>query len=211
MAIRVVLADDHKILLDTLSILLENETDIEVIGTAADGRAVQNLVASLHPDVVVMDIGMPGMNGIDATRHLVSGFPKIKVVALSAFSQKQYVLEMLEAGASGYIVKENAAGELVRAIRAVIKGQKFLCPEVASAVVDHLGRHSAEKIPQLGSREREVLQLLAEGSSSPEIAKRLFISSSTVDVHRRNIMNKLELHSVAELTKYALRNGITSM
>jgi DNA-binding NarL/FixJ family response regulator len=211
MTIRVILADDHKILLDTLSFLLENEKDIKVVGVAHDGRTVQKLVTSLRPDVVVMDIGMPGMNGIEATRRLVADHPKIKVVALSSFSHRQYVLEMLEAGASAYILKEGAGSELVRALHAVVKNQKYLCSEIAAAVVDRTGHYPMEGIPQLGPREREVLQLLAEGSTSPMIAKHMFISPGTVDVHRRNIMKKLDLHSIAELTKYAVRNGLTSM
>jgi two-component system NarL family response regulator len=211
MTIRVILADDHKILLDTLVMLLEKQRDIQVIGTASNGRAVQDLVAALQPDVVVIDIGMPGMNGIEATRRLVARHPRIKVVALSGFSQKQYVLEMLDAGASGYVLKENAASELVRALLAVMKGQKYLCSEIAAAVVESTGPCRRSGVPQLGAREREVLQLLAEGGTSPNIAKSLFISTSTVDVHRRNIMKKLDLHSVAELTKYAIRNGLTSI
>ena len=211
MTIRVILADDHKIMLESLSLLLEKEKDIKVVGVASDGRAVLELVASLQSDVVVMDIGMPGMNGIEATRRLVAEHPKIKVVALSSLAHKQHVLEMLGAGASAYLVKENAGSELVRALYAVVKGQKYLCPDVSAMVVDNTGHHLLEGIPQLGRREREVLQLLAEGGSSPEIAERLFISTGTVDVHRRNIMNKLDLHTVAELTKYAVRNGLTSI
>lgn len=210
MTIRVILTDDHEIMLDALSMRLEREKDIRVVGTANDGRAVQELVASLLPDVVVMDISMPGMDGIEATRNLVARHPKIKIVALSGFAHKQYVLEMLEAGASAYLLKENASSELVRAIQAVTAGKKYLCPEVAATVVDNTGHHPMLGIPQLGPREREVLQLLAEGGTSPIIAKRLFISTSTVEVHRRNIMKKLDLHSVAALTKYAVRNGLTS-
>jgi DNA-binding NarL/FixJ family response regulator len=211
MTIRVILVDDHKILIETLSLLLENKKEIEVVGTATDGRAAQELVASLQPDAVVMDIGMPGMNGIEVTRRLVADYPTIKIVALSGFAQKQYVLEMLGAGASAYIIKENAGTELVRALHAVMKGQKYLCPEVAAAVVDNTGHSPLDGIHKLGPREREVLQLLAEGGTSPDIGKRLFISTSTVDVHRRNIMKKLDLHSVAELTKYAVRNGLTTI
>jgi DNA-binding NarL/FixJ family response regulator len=211
MNIRIILADDHKILLDALCSLLASEKGIEVVGTANDGRVVQELAASLKPDVVVMDIGMPGMNGIEATRKLIATNPKIKVVALSGFSQKHYVLEMLEAGASAYIVKENAGSELVRALHAVTKGQKYLCTQVAEAVVDIISHPPMMGAPQLGPREREVLQLLAEGCTSTSIAKRLFISASTVDVHRRNIMRKLDLHNIAELTKYAVRNRLTAV
>ena len=211
MTIRTIIADDHMMLLDALSLLLQNEKDIKVVGTASNGREVLELAESLQPDVVVMDIGMPGMNGIEATRRLNAHHPKIKVIALSASIQKQYVLEMIEAGASAYINKKNAGSELVRALQAVMKGQKYLCSEAASAVIDYSGDSPMSAITQLGRREREVLQLLAEGSTSPEIAKRLFISTSTVDVHRRNIMNKLDLHGIAELTKYAIRNGMTSI
>lgn len=210
MTFSVMLADDHKILLETLAMLLEAEDDMEVVGMASDGRKALELAASLKPDAIVMDVGMPGMNGIEATRRLLASDPKLKVVALSAYTHKQYVLEMLNAGASAYILKENAFSELVRALRSVMRGQKYLCPEVAAAVIDNTGHPLEDGAPHLGAREREVLQLLAEGNTSPMIAKRLFISTSTVDVHRRNIMKKLDLHSVAELTKYAIRNGLTS-
>ena len=208
MTIRVIIADDHQMLLDGLSSFLGNERDIEVVGVTTDGRAVHELFASLRPDVVVMGVCMPGMNGIEATRRLVSEYPKVRVVALSAFSQKQHVLEMLTAGASAYIIKENPGSELICALHAVIKGQKYLCMDVVDVVANHVG-HNPIEVTHLGRREREVLQLLAEGGTSPVIAKRLFISPSTVDVHRRNIMKKLDLHNVAELTKYAVRNGLT--
>jgi len=211
MTIRVILADDHIIVLEALSMLLEKEKDIKVVGVATDGRAALELVASLRPDVVVMDIAMPGMNGIEVARRLVPAHPKIKVVALSALTQRQYVLEMLEAGASAYVFKGDAGSELVRALHAVMKGQKYLCPEVAAAVVDNTGYHPVEGIHQLGPRERQVLQLLAEGGTSSEIARHLFISTSTVDAHRHNIMKKLNLHGIAELTKYAICNGLTTM
>ncbi len=208
MTIRVILADDQQMLLDALSSFLNNEKDIQVVGVATDGRAVQELYATLRPDAVVMSVCMPDMNGIEATRRLVAEHPKVKVVALSTFSQKQNVLDMLEAGASAYVIKENPGSELADALRAVMKGQKYLCMEVVDVVANHVGQNQIE-VPHLGPREREVLQLLAEGGSSPVIAKRLFISPSTVDVHRRNIMKKLDLHNVAELTKYAVRNGLT--
>ncbi len=210
MTIRIILADAHKVLTETLSYFLENEKGIKIVGVVNDGREVLELVASLLPDVVVMDIGMPGMNGIEVTRRLVARYPKIKIIALTALAHK-HVLEILEAGASAYIIKEDSVSELVRALQAVMKGQKYVCPEVAAAVVDNTGHYPMEGVPHLGSREREVLQLLAEGGTSRAIGSRLFISPSTVDVHRRNIMEKLNLHTVAELTKYAVRNGLTSM
>ena len=209
MTIRVILADHHHMLLDALSTYLGNYNDIKVVGTATDGLSALELVASLRPDVVVMGVCLPGMNGIEATRRLLAEYPKIKVVALSPLSQKQHVLDMLEAGASAYVIKENPGSELVDALHSVFKGQKYFCMDVVELVVNHTGHTPIEIAPQLGSREREVLQLLAEGGTSPVIAKRLFISASTVDVHRRNIMKKLDLHTVAELTKYAVRNGLT--
>ncbi len=208
MTIQIILADAHKVMTETLSYFLENEKDIKVVGVANDGSKVLELVASLQPDVIVMDIGMPGMNGIEVTRRLVAQHPKIKVVVLSAFAHK-HVLEILEAGASAYIIKEGTVSELLRALHAVMKGQKYVSPEVAVAVFDNTGHYPMAGIPHLGSREREVLQLLAEGGTSRMIGNRLFISPSTVDVHRRNIMKKLDLHTVAELTKYAVRNGLT--
>ncbi len=208
MTIRVILADNQQMLLDALSSFLGNEKDIKVVGLATDGCAVQDLSASLQPDVVVMGVCMPDMNGIEVTRRLVAEHPKIKIVALSTFSQKQHVLGMLEAGASAYVIKENPGSELVSALHAVMKGQKYLCMDVVDVVANHVGQNPIV-VPHLAPREREVLQLLAEGGTSPVIAKRLFISTSTVDVHRRNIMKKLDLHNVAELTKYAVRNGLT--
>lgn len=210
MTIRVIIADDHQIMIDSLALLLGNEKDIAVVGTAKDGYTAQRLVTSLDPDVVVMDIEMQGMNGIEATRQLVAKHPRIKIVALSAHFQKQHVLGMMGAGASAYIIKGNAATELLRALRAVVQGQKYLCPEVSAMVIDNPCQIHADGTIHLARREREVLQFLAEGHSSQEIAERLFISKSTVDVHRRNIMNKLDLHSIAELTKFAVHQGITS-
>ena len=210
MTIQIILADNHKIFTHTLKFFLENRNDMKVVGVADDGREVLELAASLRPDIVVMDIGMPGMNGIEVTRRLVAQHPKIKVIALSPFVNN-HVLEMLGAGASAYITKESSINELLHALQVVMKGQKYLCPEIAAAVVDNTDHYRMDVIPQLGPREREVLQLLAEGGTSRLIAKRLFISPGTVDVHRRNIMGKLGLHTVAELTKYAVRNGMTAM
>ncbi len=210
MTIRIILADGYKLLLDALKTFLEKEKDIKVVGVANDTSVVQELVALLQPDVVVMDIGTPGINGIEVTRRLVAEYPKVKVIVLSDFAHKQHVLEMLEAGAIAYVVKENAGSELVHALHAVMKGKKYLCPEIA-AVVENTGHYYMVGVRELGPREREVLQLVAEGHTSQIIAKRLFISPATVDVHRRNIMGKLDLHNVAELTKYAVRNGLTSV
>jgi DNA-binding NarL/FixJ family response regulator len=212
-SIRVVLADDHRMILAALRAMLDKEADIAVVGEASDGLALLELVAQEAPDVAVVDIGMPGMNGIEATRRMISAWPRLNVIALSAYTDKRFVLEMLNAGARGYLVKASAGDELARAIRAIVQGRTYLCPEVAGAVVEAMrgkppltGGGTGVK---LGQREREVLALLAEGKSSPEIAARMHIAASTVEVHRRNIMLKLDLHSIAELTKYAIREGLT--
>jgi DNA-binding NarL/FixJ family response regulator len=210
--IRVVLADDHKMILAALRAMLDKEADIAVVGEASDGMALLELVTQEAPDVAVVDIGMPGMNGIEATRRLIAARPRLNVIALSAYTDKRFVLEMLNAGARGYLVKASAGDELARAIRAIMQGQTYLCPEVAGAVVEAMRGKPASTEgagAKLGQREREVLALLAEGKSSPEIAARMHIAASTVEVHRRNIMLKLDLHSIAELTKYAIREGLT--
>lgn len=214
MSIRVLLVDDHKILRDALKTVLEREEDINLVGEARNGTAALKLVRETHPDVVVMDIGMPEMGGIQTTLAIQSERPETKVLALSTFFDRRIVLQMLGAGASGYIVKSAGSDELLRGIRSVFHGRHYLCPEVAQIVVDSMrGAKAHEKIngDHLGRREKEVLKLLAEGLTSPEIGVRLHIATSTVEVHRRNIMRKLDLHSVAELTKYAIRQGLTEV
>jgi DNA-binding NarL/FixJ family response regulator len=211
--IRVVLADDHRMLREALRAVLEKEPDIEVVGEAADGHATLQLARKLAPDVVVLDVAMPELSGIDAMSQLASHHPKIRVVALSAYSDRRYVLEMLKAGAAGYVVKAAAGTELLRAIRAVASGRSYLCPEIAGTVIDdvkHRDSPVSRGLAALGRREREILQLIAEGQRSAALAKRLFISVATVDTHRRNIMRKLNLHTVAQLTKYAIREGLSS-
>jgi DNA-binding NarL/FixJ family response regulator len=213
MGIRIVLADDHKLILAALRSMLEKESDIAVVGEAGDGAGLLDLVSRTEPDVAVVDVGMPGMNGIEATQRLLAQRPDIRVIALSAYSDKRFVLEMLNAGAKGYVIKASAGDELPRAIRAVAQGQTYLCPEVAAVLVDAARRKTTlhgNSGTKLGRRELEVLALLAEGKSSAAIAARLHIAPSTVEVHRRNIMRKLDLHTVAELTKYAIREWLTS-
>jgi DNA-binding NarL/FixJ family response regulator len=189
--------------------------EIRVVGEAADGRAVLKLAADHEPDVVVMDVALPGLNGIEATRRLVASHPRTRVIALSTYADKRYVLAMLEAGARGYVLKEAAGVELIRAIRSAVLNQVYLSPKVATGVAESAvavarspGTELAGSV--LGGREREVLQLIAEGKTSKRIASALGISVNTVEAHRRNIMRKLGLHSVAELTKYAIREGLTS-
>ena len=213
MAIRIMLVDDHKILREALKGILEREHDIELVGEANDGAEALMLASKLKPDIVLMDVGMPIMGGIEAAREMIAEQPEIKIIALSTYSDRRIVLQMLDAGSRGYIVKSAGRDELLRGIRAVAHGRTYLCPDASSVLVDSVRTknpmepYSSER---LGKREREVLQLLAEGHTSPEIGKSLHIATSTVEVHRRNIMRKLELHSIAELTKYAIRNGLTS-
>ena len=215
MSIRIVLADDHHIVRDGLRSLLEEQGDMEVIAEAENGRDAVALAAELRPDVVVMDVGMPDLNGMEATRQVLKRARGTRVVALSMHSDRRFVAGMLEAGASGYVIKDAAFEELARAIRAVVDGRTFLCPAVAGVVVgDYLNRRAAgEPAPArpLTPREREVLQLLAEGSATKQIAARLGVSVKTVETHRSRIMAKLNIRSVAELTKYAIREGLTSL
>ena len=213
--IRVLLVDDHELMREGLRAILERESDVEVVGEAASGRAAMELARTLEPDVVVMDVAMKDSNGIEATRQLRSALPKLKVIALSSHSDSRYVNAMLDAGACGYVLKANAYDDLRRALAAAQQGKSYLCPDVTESVVG-----ASLRKPELGSdpsqsslspREKEVLQLLAEGLRSPEIGRRLYIATTTVETHRRNVMRKLRIHSVADLTKYAIREGLTSL
>ncbi len=212
--LRVLLADDHRIFQEALRILLEADPGIEVVAQVSDGGEVLRQAGQLRPDVICMDIGMPRLNGIEATRRLVASRQGVKVIGLSAHVDRRFVMEMLDAGAAGYVAKASAGEELLRAIRTVGRNQSFLCSQVSAEVVDALRDRTPGAVAataRLTSREREVLQLLAEGNTSGQIAERLFLATSTVEVHRRNIMRKLDLHSVADLTKYAIREGLTSV
>jgi DNA-binding NarL/FixJ family response regulator len=212
--VRILLADDHQLFRDALRVMLEKEPTIQVVAETGDGLEVVTLTQTILPDVVCMDISMPGMNGIETTRRLQSSCPEIKVIGLSAFSDQRYIFEMLEAGASGYITKAAAGEQLLRAIKAVLLGQKYLCPDATTAMSralpDKSDSPNATLVSSLGARERQVLQLVAEGHTSVQIAAHLQMAPSTVEVHRRNIMRKLDLHSVADLTKYAIRHGLTA-
>lgn len=207
----IMLVDDHRMFRDALRTLLEKEAHIEVVAEASNGLEVTRLARAASPDIVCMDINLPGMNGIETTRRLVAALPHIKVIAVSVIAEQRYILDMFDAGAVAYVNKVEAIDELLRAIAAVRNNHKYLCPRAADVVANALsGQHAAQVSPptQLGPRERHVLQLVAEGASSSQIADRLNIAQSTVDVHRRNIMRKLDLHSVAELTRYAINNGL---
>ncbi len=215
MRIRVLLVDDHAMMRDGLRSLLAGVPDIEVVGEAADGRVALDFLRTVSTDVVVMDVGMPELNGVEATRRIRREHPSVKVIALSTHTDTRYVHHLLEAGAIGYVLKIAAHDELLRAVRAASLGRNYLSPEIAGMVVERATRpHSGSDVSvysQLGAREREVLQLVAEGKTSAQTAKQMHISIKTVETHRRNIMQKLKLHGTAELTKYAVREGLTSL
>ena len=210
---RVLLADDHKILRQGLRTLLEQEKDIQIVGEADNGRSSVKLTGELAPDVVIMDVAMPDLNGIDATRRITEADPRTRVLALSMHSDGRYVKGMLQAGARGYILKDCAAEELTHAIRTVMAGQVYVSPGVTGTIVNDYVRQltAADQPATLTPREREVLQLLAEGSSTANIAAGLNLSVKTIETHRKRIMDKLDLRSIAELTKYAIREGITTV
>lgn len=214
MPVRILLVDDHHMIREGLRSLLENDTGFEIVGEADNGRRAVELAAEVKPDVVIMDVAMPTLNGVEATQRILQNAPGTKVVALSMHTDRQYVGRMLEAGACAYVLKDSAFEELAVAIETVLSGRTYLCPRVASVVVDSYVRKPAEgkdTIARLTPREREVLQLTAEGHSTKEIAFSLNVSVKTIETHRRNIMEKLDIHSVAELTKYAVRLGLTSL
>ncbi|MBN2284659.1 MAG: response regulator transcription factor [Deltaproteobacteria bacterium] len=215
MSITILLADDHKIVRDGLRTLIENERDMEVVAEAEDGRMAVKLAKKLNPNIIIMDITMPDLNGIDATRAIIEEAPGVKVIALSMHSDRRFVSGMLEAGASGYLLKDSAFDELARAVRAVVDNQIYLSPKIADIVVRRFVSKSASTersaFTELTKREREVLQLIAEGVSTKDIAARLNLSVKTVETHRANIMEKLDIHSLSELVKYAIREGLTTL
>lgn len=211
-SITVIIADDHTILRKGIVSLLQDETDIEVIGEASNGQEALDLISEKTPDVAIIDISMPGLNGIDVTRRTTKVNPGTKVLMLSMHGARQYVVNSLKAGASGYILKKNAVDELTAGIRTVIAGRKYLSPSVSEVLVDdivHPEWHGkGGVIHDLSLREREILQLIAEGKKVTDISALLFISGNTVTTHRKNIMRKLNLHNTAELTKYAIKHGL---
>jgi DNA-binding NarL/FixJ family response regulator len=215
MGIRILLADDHKIMREGLRSLLEKEDDMEVIAEAEDGRRAIELAGKHEPDVVVMDVAMPEQSGVEATRRILEESSNVSVIALSMHADRPYVARMLEAGASGYLLKDCAFEELVTAIRTVVAHGTYLSPKIAHVVVEgYVSRLMADTIPartKLTRRERGVLQRMAGGQSTKEIAFALNVSVKTIETHRRNIMQKLDIHSVAELTKYAIREGLSSL
>jgi two-component system response regulator NreC len=207
-----VLADDHTILRDGIRALLEDQPDMLVVGEAEDGRQTVQLTHELRPEIVLMDIGMPLLNGLEATRQIKRDHPDIQVLVLTMHENEEYIREVLAAGASGYVLKQAAASELVAAIRAVHRGEAVLSPAITRVVIqDYLRSEAAQPITasnELTSREREVLQLIAEGHTSKEIAEMLFLSVKTVQAHRTSLMQKLDLHDRGDLIKYAIQKKI---
>jgi len=211
--IRVLLVDDHTILREGVRALLSVEPDIEVVGEASDGLEAVERVPKLHPDVVIMDMVMPRMNGLEATRQIKKRNPEVRILILSMYDDDEYVLQIIQAGASGYVLKRVATEDLVNAIREVHKGSSFLYPPIAAKLIEDYvrrvkGTGAVETGEPLTAREREVLGLIAEGHTNQAIADILTVSKKTVESHRANIMRKLDLHDVTELVKYAIRKGM---
>ena len=213
--IRVMLAEDHAIVREGLRSLLEKQPDMEIVYEAEDGRVAVEQARELSPDVVIMDIKMPHLNGIEATRQITNEFPQIKIIALSGHSNKQFVTDMLEAGAMGYVLKECLFDELLQAIRAVTAGETYLSPKITGIVVEDYLRCLAtvadSQLSILTSREREVLQLVAEGKSTKQIASELNVSTKTVEAHRHRTMEKLNAHTIADLVKIAIIENLVAL
>jgi DNA-binding NarL/FixJ family response regulator len=210
--VRIILADDHAMMREGLRAILETELGYTVVAQAGNGRETVHLAKTHAPDLVIMDISMPDLNGIEATRQILAELPGTKVIALSMHADKRFVGEMLGAGASGYLLKQSAMDELQQAIQCVMAGKTYISPEIAGAVIqEYVEMKRGAEREELTAKEREVLQLIAEGLSTKEIALKLSVSVPTIETHRQHIMAKLRLHTVAELTKYAIRTGLTSL
>jgi DNA-binding NarL/FixJ family response regulator len=205
---RILLADDHAVVRNGFRRILTAESDMEVVGEAANGQEALDRAAELQPDVVVMDVTMPELNGIEATRRLMESSPRTRVLALSMHKDGVYVREILRAGARGYLLKDSGETDLLAAVRAVARGEGYLSPAVSDAVLNDYRRHVTDPVDLLTSREREVLQLIAEGKTNKEVATHLNLSVYTVEAHRGRIMEKLNLHSTGELVRFAMRNGL---
>lgn len=206
--IRILLADDHSLVRQGFRRILEAHPDLEIVGEASDGRQAVEEAARLQPGVVVMDVAMPGLNGIDATRQICETCPRTRVLALSMHRDAVYVREILRAGARGYLLKDAIDADLVSAVRAVARGEGYIAPAIADCVLADYRKHVSDPIDLLSARERQVLQLIAEGKTNKEIASLLQLSVYTVDAHRGRIMEKLNLHSTGELVRFALRKGL---
>lgn len=205
---RVLLADDHTVVRKGFRMILDQQEDLEVVGEASNGKEAVELANSLQPEVVVMDVTMPELNGIEATRRIAEVAPRARVLALSMHKDSVYVREILRAGAKGYLLKDSGEADLLNAVRVIARGEAFLSPAVSDAVLTDYRRHVTNPLDLLTSREREVLQSIAEGRTNKEIATNLNLSVYTVEAHRGRIMEKLNLHSTGELVRFALRNGV---
>jgi two-component system, NarL family, response regulator NreC len=206
--IHILLADDHAVVRQGFKMILAAQPDMEIVGEAGNGREALDLAGQLQPDVIVMDVAMPELNGIEATRRVADLSPRTRVLALSMHKDSVYVREILRAGARGYLLKDSIASDLLAAVRAVARGEGYLSPGVSDAVLNDYRRHVSDPIDLLTSREREVLQMIAEGKTNKEIATVLNLSVYTVDAHRGHIMEKLNLHSVTDLVRFAVRAGL---
>lgn len=214
--IKILLAEDHTIVRKGIRSLLDSEHDMEVVGEAENGREAVEKTAQLYPDIVLLDHTMPVLNGLEATRQIRKFYPAVKLLILTMHTNEEYIFQYLQAGAAGYLVKQSAPTDLVAAIHAVYQGQSFLSPVISKTVIDEYLRqtatlHSHDSDDKLTPREREVLQLLAEGCSNRKIAEQLQLSIKTVGVHRLNLMEKLDIHDITELTKYAIRKGMIGL
>lgn len=215
--IKVLLADDHQIIREGLRMLLNAHDRVEVVGEADNGRKVIAMLRKVMPDVIVMDVSMPELNGIETTARIHKEYPSVKILALSMHADRRFIEGMLKAGASGYLVKDCAATELVSAIEFVTTGEIYLSPKIAGKIIKNFLERSSDSdrnsagVDSLTSREREILQLIAEGNDSKQIAFELCLSPKTVETHRRNIMEKLNIHNIAKLTKLAIKEGITNL
>jgi DNA-binding NarL/FixJ family response regulator len=216
MTTRALLVEDHTLVRSGVRALLDAAQDVDVVGEAADGREAVELCRTLKPDLVLMDVAMPGLNGIEAARQVLAGNAPPRIIMLSMHATRQYVYESLKAGVQGYVLKDAAFSELLIAIKTVMAGRTHLSPQLSDVVMqDYIrraqGSDQADELNKLSGREREILQLIAEGKSGAEIAKSLHISVRTVDTHRHNLMEKLQIHSIAGLTRFAIRTGLCSL
>jgi len=206
--IKILLADDHSLVRQGFRLILSAQPDMQIVGEAANGREAVELAAKLQPDIVIMDVTMPELNGIEATRRITTAAPRARVLALSMHKDSVYVREILRAGARGYLLKDSVDADLIAAVRSVAKGEGYLSPAVSDSVLTDYRKHVTDPLDLLTSREREVLQMIAEGKTNKEIASTLNLSVYTVEAHRGRVMEKLNLHSTGELVRFALRSGM---